>query len=602
MSNNKKKEATPENVAEQIGEVIGIKELYSRIENGTGFFKFCDGGLSVSALDANGNTVQYKSPKLDDDQMFTLTGISKTAMYLAYADAFTMDENLKVFQFSTTNGGQVIACEEHHKGQYAILREQNGILDIAVPEDPSKGLPIITAILLGKWAFQKENGFAYLESMSRNSGTVTIRTNGSVETFSGTYDTIWQKNPDAWKIMDNTIQLQIKKLGNELTAFVEAEEKNGTKFRIRKIFKPEEKTLPPQCEKAKFFRKTKTPDEFETACEELAELFGQKKRGTLKDALLAIPKLMTPEEMFEDQKLLVHTWEEDLFLNGFVLEKWNWEALFGAAKGIYRNFFLYGPAGSGKSTLKQFLSFALGLPDWGDIICSSNMDRNNFIAEHVIDEDGKISIKCSVLIKCLRYGGIVEIQEPTCIRDPGVMTCTNNYIAPTGWIEIAETGERFPRHPKSIVIFSSNLNYAGCKDPNTSVLSRHDFVKFIPRLDEETLVSRVETEPEVNLEKDYLLKMAKVFNSLAQTAEEDGVAPPGDTSYRTFRAWCKRTSLDGDPFEAAESTLIDKMAFTSDEEPKMKLRQILHSLLQTKPKKVKIDEEFEDLLAFVVKK
>lgn len=597
----KKTQAATPTVA--IGETISIGELATRIDAGNGFLDFCDGGITFTSTDANGNTVRNKSPKIENMQTVTLSGLSATSMYLAYVDAFTTDDNFKTYVFETSNDGKVIAVEEYHKGQYAILREQNGILDIAVPEDPKKGLPIITAVLLGKWAHMKENGFPYTEAMSRFTGTlITKDATGTTQTVSGSYDTIWQKSLDAWKMVDSTLQLQIKKLENELRAFISVEDKNGTTFRIRKITKLEEKILSPQCEKSKYFKNTKTPDEFETACDELAELFGQKKRGTLKDALMALPKLMSPEEMFEEQKFLVHTWDEELFQNGFVLEGWIWEALFGTANGVYKNLFPYGPAGSGKSTLKQLMSFALGLPDWGDIVCSSNMDRNHFIAEHIIDDEGKISVKYSALIKCLRYGGIVEIQEPTCIRDPGVLTCTNNYIAPTGWMEVAETGERFPRHPSSIVIFSSNLNYAGCKDPNTSVVSRHDFVKFIPRLDEETLVSRVETEPAVTLDKAYLLKMATVFNLLAEAAESDGVAPPGDTSYRTFRAWCKRTSLDGDPFAAAEATLIDKMAFTSDEEPKMKLRQILHTKLQVKPKKVKIDESFEALRAFIVKK
>lgn len=576
-----KKAATPKNVA-NIGESVSIKELALRIEAGKGFFEFCDGGLK-------------NSPKIPNEQTISLAGVTKTALYLGITDAFTTSDKVKMFTFQTPNGGKVYAVEEYHKGQYAILREQNGIFDIAVPEDPSKGLPIVTALLLGMWAQEKQKSYHYLESMTGNSGSIKL--NGQME--NGTYDVLWAKEPRLW-MMDTLIQLELKRLQTELNSFIEVEENNGTTFRIRKISKPEEKILPPQCEKSKYFKNTKTPDEFESACDELAELFGMKKRGTLKDALTALPKLMVLEEMFESQKLLVHSWDEERFQNGFVFEKWHWEALFGAAEKIYKNFFLYGPAGSGKSTLKQLISYSLGLPDWGDIVCSSNMERGHFIAEHIINEDGKISIKYSALIKCLRYGGIVEIQEPSCIRDPGVLTCTNNYIAPTGWIEIAETGERFPRHPSSLVIFSTNLNYAGCREPNTSVLSRNDYVKFIPRLDVETMVSRAQTEPKVTLEKDLLMRMAMTFNVLAEAAEQDGVAPPGDTSYRTYLAWCKRTSLDGDPLNAAEETLIDKMAFTTDQEPKMKLRQILHSMLQVKFKRIKIDEAFENLKSFIV--
>lgn len=53
------------------------------------------------------------------------------------------------------------------------------------------------------------------------------------------------------------------------------------------------------------------------------------------------------------------------------------------------------------------------------------------------------------------------------------------------------TGERVHRHPDTVIIVTTNSDYAGCRDVNQSIISRMDLIYDIEAPDLATMVKRV---------------------------------------------------------------------------------------------------------------
>lgn len=65
-------------------------------------------------------------------------------------------------------------------------------------------------------------------------------------------------------------------------------------------------------------------------------------------------------------------------------------------------------------------------------------------------------------IKALKYGYVIEIQEPTTIMQPGVLVGLNSMLEQTGSITLP-TGEIINRHPDAVVVVTTNVTYEGCR-------------------------------------------------------------------------------------------------------------------------------------------
>lgn len=555
------------------GETVTLEELEKKLENAFGFLDFCNGGLS-------------KGSPVIKEQTLKLTSISKSAMYLAYVDTFANSSEYGVYKYTSSSGANVFAVEEHHTGQYCILRDNGHFLDLACPEDPKAvGLPAIAILAVASWLQCIKGCDTGYQKMSFSACDIT-----------------WLGTPDDWKLTGSNIYDTLLAITDSFKKAILSQK--DYKVQMRKITLVEEMKLPPQCDASKFFSKSSSIEDYETASEEVEEkLYGKKKVPSLKDTLMALPKLMERNQMIEEQQYLLHDYDETEF-KGFVFADWHFHCLLGIGKKAnedkrcFRNLLLYGPAGTGKSTARLLISLAYDLPDWGSIVCSSEMSKGNFIGEYAVSTDDtaiesqRLVWKPSCLLKCLRYGGVVEIQEPSCIRDPGVLTVLNDILSPTGWIEVFETGERFQRHPNCVIILTTNQDYAGCRDLNMSVVSRMDMTYFVPGLTEKEMISRAKQHG-ITLNDTLLNQMAHAFGKVIEAADQDGIH--GDCSFRTFLDWCKYTSILGSALDAAEITVIHKIAFSSEFEDKAKLRQVIHSIIQKETNSAKLDDCFVQL-------
>ena len=75
------------------------------------------------------------------------------------------------------------------------------------------------------------------------------------------------------------------------------------------------------------------------------------------------------------------------------------------------------------------------------------------------------------------------------IERPAALVKLNSLLDDTAAITLLN-GEVIYRHPETIIILTTNLNYAGCRNFNESVLSRVQFVQHRKDMTVEQMVQR----------------------------------------------------------------------------------------------------------------
>lgn len=157
------------------------------------------------------------------------------------------------------------------------------------------------------------------------------------------------------------------------------------------------------------------------------------------------------------------------------------------------------------------------------------------------------------LIEAIRYGYVVELQEPSCIANPGVLVGLNSLLDNCQTITLP-TGERVKRHPDTVIVVTTNSDYAGCKDVNQSVISRMDLIYDIGAPDLATMVKRVMNVTGYTDEQE-VTKMAGVVRDIAERCRQTMITD-GSCGMRELKAWVLSTMITKDPYESALTTVI----------------------------------------------
>ena len=184
----------------------------------------------------------------------------------------------------------------------------------------------------------------------------------------------------------------------------------------------------------------------------------------------------------------------------------------------------------------------------------------------------------SELIRALKNGWFVEIQEPTVIKRNSVLVGLNGLLED----DLSEasitlmTGETIKRHPDAIVCMTTNKEYDGCNNIQQSVLSRMQVVRKLGNPAPSVMAERCAKEtgfPAAGL----LLKMSEMISSINTYCNEnditDGVCGP-----RELSNWAKEAMLnasmergdwktveDIDVIRAAFPTLLSKASQTDED-------------------------------------
>lgn len=165
----------------------------------------------------------------------------------------------------------------------------------------------------------------------------------------------------------------------------------------------------------------------------------------------------------------------------------------------------------------------------------------------------------SDIMKGIRYGGVVEIQEANNLKRPAILEVLNPILAGNGFIELP-TGEKVYRHPDCVFVFTINRGYEGTLPLQEAVLSRINLVRNIDSPSAEEMAAR--TKSALDFKDDAALnKMAKMVASISEYIKENdmknGVAGP-----RELLDWATMaTVLNGGKSEKISDEMIIHAAF-----------------------------------------
>jgi len=178
------------------------------------------------------------------------------------------------------------------------------------------------------------------------------------------------------------------------------------------------------------------------------------------------------------------------------------------------------------------------------------------------------------LVQAMRNGWVVEIQEPTVISNPGVLVGLNSLLDRCAAITLP-TGEKIQRHPDTVVVITTNNDYAGCKNMNQSVISRMNLVIDMEEPDAETLTRRV-----MNItgctDTTMVSKMAETVKEISERCRETMITD-GCCGVRELISWVQSFMICNDAMEAAKYTVLASVS--SDPENR---QEIENTCLQPK--------------------
>jgi len=311
--------------------------------------------------------------------------------------------------------------------------------------------------------------------------------------------------------------------------------------------------------------------------------------------------------------------------------------LTGSTKQPMRNFMMRGPAGTGKTEGAKAIAAGLGLP-YMFLTCSANTEIFDLLGQilpdvkngstpgrpdksyptfediqmdpptayhkltgvydenisedevynkllEVIATDAKAEPEQessaqkfmyvdTPLIRAIRNGYCIEIQEPSIIANPGVLVGLNSLLDRCNTVTLP-TGETIERHPDTVVIVTTNSDYNGCKDMNQSVISRMNLVYDIEDIGVSTMMERASGITGCT-DLSALKKMAEAVKDMAERCKETMITD-GSCGFREYVAWVQSYAIVGDFMESAKYTVLS--AISADPENRA---EIMSSCLEPK--------------------
>lgn len=157
------------------------------------------------------------------------------------------------------------------------------------------------------------------------------------------------------------------------------------------------------------------------------------------------------------------------------------------------------------------------------------------------------------LVEAIRNGYLIEIQEPSCIANPAVLVGLNGLLDQCKSITLP-TGETVLRHPDTVIVITTNVDYAGCRGMNQSIISRMNLVIDLNEPDVDTLVKRVQGITGCK-DTSTVKTMAQIVHSIHEYCH-DAAITDGCCGVRELISWVQSYMICNNIAEAAKYTIL----------------------------------------------
>ncbi|NYB75267.1 AAA family ATPase [Sedimentibacter hydroxybenzoicus DSM 7310] len=201
---------------------------------------------------------------------------------------------------------------------------------------------------------------------------------------------------------------------------------------------------------------------------------------------------------------------------------------------------LEGDAGSGKTQIAKALSSNFNLP-YTKVTCFADMDKSDVLgsilpvlSEKDESESNTVEYKYypSEIVRAYENGWLLEIQEPTVIRDAAVLMALNSALEPDGSLNLPTRVIR--RHPDFIAVITTNRGYNGYRPLNEALRDRVQHAEKLDLPPKEVMMERAQAKTGYQSEN-VLSILADTIILLDETARANAIK--GVAGMRSYIFW-----------------------------------------------------------------
>ena len=166
----------------------------------------------------------------------------------------------------------------------------------------------------------------------------------------------------------------------------------------------------------------------------------------------------------------------------------------------------------------------------------------------------------SEIVRAIEKGYLLEIQEPTVIRDASVLVALNSALEPNGMLNLPTGIIR--RHPDCVIVITTNRNYQGNRPLNESLRDRmqHAEKMDLPAL--EVMAERAMAKTMIQ-NQELLMKMAEIIRLLDETAKANAIK--GVAGMRSYFYWANTYKQGQDLLQSIYPKVLYKLSTDPDE-------------------------------------